>query len=91
MLAEAVAARAPGTKRLWFDAATMANPDITPQQQEKLAQRIRQIGADRILFGSDAAAGKNLRPRESWAAFRQLPLTEAEFKRIAGNVAPYMR
>ena len=34
---------------------------------------------------------KNLRPRESWAAFRQLPLSEAEFKRIAGNVAPYWK
>lgn len=91
VLADAVAARDPHTKRLWFDAATMANPEITPQQREKLAQRIRQIGAGRVLFGSDAAAGKNLRPRESWAAFRQLPLSEAEFKRIAENVAPYMR
>ncbi|WP_338770125.1 amidohydrolase family protein [Massilia sp. METH4] len=91
VLAEAVAAHDARTKRLWFDVATMANPEITPPQREKLARRIRQIGADRVLFGSDAAAGKNLRPRESWAAFRQLPLTEAEFKRIAGNVAPYMR
>ncbi|MBB3222874.1 amidohydrolase family protein [Pseudoduganella umbonata] len=91
VLAEAVAAHDPRTKRLWFDAATMANPDITPPQREKLAQRIRQIGADRVLFGSDAAAGKNLRPRESWAAFRQLPLSEAEFKRIAKNVAPYWK
>jgi predicted TIM-barrel fold metal-dependent hydrolase len=91
VLADAVAARDPRTKRLWFDVATMANPDITPPQREKLAQRIRQIGAERILFGSDAAAGKNLRPRESWAAFRQLPLTEAQFKRIAGNVAPYWK
>ena len=91
VLADAVAARDPRTKRLWFDVATMANPEITPAQQAKLAQRIRQIGTDRILFGSDAAAGKNLRPRESWAAFRQLPLTDAEFANIAGNLAPYMR
>jgi uncharacterized protein len=91
VLAEAVAAGDRRTKHLWFDVATMANPEITPQQQEKLAQRIRQIGAGRILFGSDAAAGKNLRPKESWAAFRQLPLSEAEFRKIAGNVAPYMK
>jgi predicted TIM-barrel fold metal-dependent hydrolase len=91
VLADALASHDARTKRLWFDAATLANPDITPGQREKLAQRIRQIGAERVLFGSDAAAGKNLRPRESWEAFRQLPLSEADFKRIAGNVAPYMR
>lgn len=91
VLAEAVDRNDRRTKKLWFDVATLANPEITPQQREALAKRIRQIGTDRILFGSDAAAGKNLRPRESWAAFRQLPLTDAEFARIAGNVAPYMR
>ncbi len=91
VLAAAVDAHDRRTKRLWFDVATMANPEITPAQQAKLAQRIRQIGTDRILFGSDAAAGKNLRPRDSWAAFRQLPLTDAEFAKIAGNLAPYMR
>jgi predicted TIM-barrel fold metal-dependent hydrolase len=91
VLAAAVDAHDRRTKRLWFDVATLANPDITAEQREKLAQRIRQIGVERILFGSDAAAGKNLRPRESWAAFRQLPLTDKEFARIAGNLAPYMR
>jgi len=30
-------------------------------------------------------------PREGWAAFRQLPLTEDEFRTIAGNLAPYLR
>ena len=40
--------------------------------------------------GSDAATGGNLPPRESWADFRKLPLTDAEFQTIASNVAPYM-
>jgi hypothetical protein len=53
-------------------------------------RRIRQVGVERILFGSDAAIEGN-RPRESWAAFRRLPLTEAEFDRIARNLAPYLR
>ena len=44
-----------------------------------------------MLYGSDAAAGDNLRPREGWAAFRGLPLTEDELARIAANVAPYLR
>jgi predicted TIM-barrel fold metal-dependent hydrolase len=89
VLADAVATRDARTKRLWFDIASVANPPITAGQQAKLVERLRRIGMDRILFGSDAAAGRNLRPRDSWAAFRQLPLTEAEFSRIARNVAPY--
>src|SRR5687768_14708173 len=44
-----------------------------------------------VLYGSDAAVGGNLRPREGWAAFRRLPLTDGEFERIARNVAPYLR
>lgn len=52
---------------------------------------IRQVGAKRILYGTDAATGSNLRPRESWEAFRQLKLSDKEFKTIAENVAPYFR
>jgi hypothetical protein len=37
------------------------------------------------------AQGGNLRPRASWAAFRQLPLNEAEFAQIANNVPQYFR
>jgi hypothetical protein len=44
-----------------------------------------------VLYGSDAATGDNLRPREGWAAFRRLPLTNEEFRTIATNVAPYLR
>lgn len=33
----------------------------------------------------------NPAPREAWAAFRQLPLSDAAFRTIASNVAPYMR
>ncbi len=55
-----------------------------------IARRIRELGVDRVLYGSDAAVPGN-RPREGWASFRTLPLSEAEFRAIAGNVAPYMR
>jgi predicted TIM-barrel fold metal-dependent hydrolase len=90
-LAEAVERRDPRTRRLWFDVATCVDLNISPANAALVAKRIRQIGVKRILFGSDAAVGTNLRPRESWAAFRRLPLTESEFKRIASNVAPYLR
>jgi predicted TIM-barrel fold metal-dependent hydrolase len=91
VLAEAVEQGDPRTRRLWFDVATVADLDISPANAALVARRIRQVGAERILYGSDAAVGDNLRPREGWAAFRRLPLTEAEFARIARNVAPYFR
>jgi hypothetical protein len=75
---------------LWFDVTTVAST-ATPDQRNLLATRIRQLGVERVLYGSDATAGNNLAPRESWAAFRQVPLTPAEFRTIAGNVPPYLR
>jgi predicted TIM-barrel fold metal-dependent hydrolase len=64
--------------------------NISASTAAVVVKRIRQVGVDRILYGSDAAAGGNLRPRESWAAFRRLPLTKNEFDAIAGNLAPYL-
>lgn len=91
VLAEAVDRRDPRARRLWFDVASCVDLNISTDNAALVAKRIRQIGVKRILYGSDAAVGDNLRPRESWAAFRRLPLTEAEFKQIARNVAPYLR
>jgi len=80
----------PRTKQMWFDVTTVASR-ATAEQRSLLATRIRQLGVGRVLYGSDATAGNNLAPRESWAAFRQLPLTDSEFRTIASNVPPYMR
>ncbi|MGH9752446.1 MAG: amidohydrolase family protein [Blastocatellia bacterium] len=91
VLAEAVAQRDPRTRQLWFDVTTVAVPNLSAADAALVARRIRQVGVDKILYGSDAASGANLKPREGWAAFRQLPLTEEEFTKIAGNVPPYLR
>jgi len=87
VLAAAVQRGDPRTKNLWFDVATAVDTSTTPAQAAVVAQRIRQVGVGRVLYGSDAIiAGK---PRQWWAAFRRIPLTEAEFARIAHNLAPY--
>lgn len=91
VLADAVARGDPRTRGLWFDVASSANAEITPADAARLVARIRRVGVDRILYGSDAAYGPNPPPREAWAAFRRLPLTESELARIAANVAPYLR
>ena len=87
---DAIARHDPRAKQLWFDVTTVAR-NATPEDAKLLATRIRQLGVDRVLYGSDAAAGGNLAPGESWAEFLKLPLTETEFRTIANNVAPYMR
>jgi uncharacterized protein len=91
VLADAVEQRDPRTNRLWFDVGTVVDADISPVLADMVVRRIRQVGVERILYGSDAAIGDNLRPREGWAAFRRLLLTEDEFSWIASQVAPYLR
>jgi predicted TIM-barrel fold metal-dependent hydrolase len=88
---EAIARHDPRVKNLWFDVTSVVSPDISPDKANLVAARIRQIGLRRVLYGSDAHGGGNLAPREGWAAFRMLPLTEKEFRTIAQNLAPYMR
>ena len=91
VLADAIAKKDPRTRRLWFDFASNAYPTNPPQTSELIVRLIRQIGVKRILYGTDAATGNNLPPREAWEAFRQLKLSTNEIKTIAGNKAPYFR
>lgn len=90
--AEAVAARRRATRNLYFDVTDTALVANTPELAQVVADRIRQIGLNRILYGSDAAFGNHPDPGGSWAAFRKgIPLSAAEFAKIAHNVAPYLQ
>jgi len=91
VFAEAAARRDPNTRQLYFDVASIATPDITPEHAREMVQRIRMVGVDKVLYGSDAVTPTNMHPREAWAAFKALPLTKEEIERVAGNVAPYLR
>jgi uncharacterized protein len=91
-LAEAVAKRDPRTRQLWFDVTGIGSvPQMTVEELTMFAARIRQLGVERVVFGSDAPSGGNPPPREAWAAFRKLSLSDQEFRTIASNIAPYMR
>lgn len=86
--ANAITAKDPRTKNLYFDIATVADSQ-TDETLKKFAQRIRQVGLHRVLYGTDMAPPT---ARQSWANFRAtVPLSEEEIKAIAGNVAPYLR
>lgn len=91
VLAQAAGRKDPRTRNLWFDVASVADANIAPVDAARLVQRLREAGLERVVYGTDSAAGDNLRPRESWAAIRKLPLTAQELDRIASNVAPYLR
>ena len=93
-LAVFVEAVARGDKRManvYFDISGVTGLGKWADKVTLVATRIRQLGVGRILYGSDGAAAPNLRPREASLAFRRLPLSEAEFRTIETNVAPYMR
>ena len=92
VFAERIAAHDIRTKNLWFDVATVISPETSAKNVALVTSRIRQLGVERILYGSDTPDKDHLAPREGWAAFRdKLPLTVQELRTIANNVPPYAR
>jgi predicted TIM-barrel fold metal-dependent hydrolase len=90
--ADAVAAGDPPTRNLYFDIAEVALAiSNTPAAAPKVVSRMRQIGLERILYGSDGPVAESATPLESWKRTLTLPLTQDEFRTIANNVAPYLR
>ena len=91
VFAAAMARHDPRTRNLWLDVASIVDRGIKPELAKLVVDTIRQVGTDKVLYGTDSAQGGNQSPRASWEAFRRLPLTEAEFAQIARNVPPYWR
>lgn len=91
--ADAIAAGDPRTRNLYFDLAeAVPGAQGSDAALREIAQRIRQIGLDRVLYGSDATTAGGARIAQRWAQLRhRLPLTDAELQDIADNVAPYLR
>ncbi len=87
-LAEAFAAGDPRLRNVYVDLAGLA-----PQSEETwtlMATRLRQVGLERVLFGSDMHPNPPL--LTAWATLRrELPLTDEEIAAVADNVAPYLR
>jgi predicted TIM-barrel fold metal-dependent hydrolase len=90
--ANAAAHGDPRMKNVYTDVAGMVTHNTRPEILELVAKRLRQFGLRRVLFGSDRSPGfGNESPKDAWESFRRLPLTEEEFRVIAGNAAPYAR
>jgi predicted TIM-barrel fold metal-dependent hydrolase len=70
---------------LYFDVATNVTAATTAEEAALIARRIREVGANRVLYGSDLSPpGGSV--AQGWEIFRsKLPLSEAEIRTIARN------
>jgi uncharacterized protein len=79
-----------GARNVWFDTSAIATTYANSPVKAELVWTMRQIGMDRILFGSDWPVDS---PAAALTAARQLGLTAAEQKlvfhdNIAGLIDP---
>jgi len=81
----------PRLRNMYFDVATVVTDETSPEDAARVAQRVRQLGTRRVLYGSDLSPpGGSI--RAGWAIFRdRVPLTDREMRVIAGNLARFAR
>jgi predicted TIM-barrel fold metal-dependent hydrolase len=81
----------PRLRNMYFDVATIVATETTPEEAALVAKRVRQVGASRVLYGSDLSPpGGSI--RAGWEIFHdRVPLSEAEFRMIAGNLTRFVR
>ncbi|HYI10176.1 MAG TPA: amidohydrolase family protein [Thermoanaerobaculia bacterium] len=81
----------PRMANLYFDVSSNVTDEITPADAALVAQRIRQVGPTRILYGSDLnAPGGSI--GKGWEIFRtKVPLTPEELQQIVNNRPPLAR
>jgi predicted TIM-barrel fold metal-dependent hydrolase len=92
VFADAITAKDARMKHVYFDLTTVVDEGLPEAKVQLLARRLRQVGLERILFGADTPLPTRPSPLVAWATFRRrIPLTDAELRTIANNVAPYLR
>jgi len=91
VFADAVVKQDSRVRNVWFDASAVVRPGMTGAELERIALRIREVGVARVLYGSDAPVSAAMYPKVGWEGFQRLPLTPAELRTIARNIAPYMK
>jgi predicted TIM-barrel fold metal-dependent hydrolase len=88
---DAIAKHDPRMAHVYFDISGVAGVGRWKDKKNEIAGRIRQVGVERILWGSDGYFGGGMTPEQALRAFEELPLSRREFQTIYGNLTPYMR
>jgi predicted TIM-barrel fold metal-dependent hydrolase len=88
---DAIAKHDPRMAYVYFDISGVAGLGRWENKKNEIAGRIRQVGVERILWGSDGYFGGGMTPEQALRAFEELPLSRREFQTIYGNLTPYMR
>ena len=78
MFTAAIARKDPRVRNLYFDLALVIDAAMDPVRKATVAQRIRAIGVDRILYGTDGGDPTDPLPKTQVQALHSLPLTPAE-------------
>jgi predicted TIM-barrel fold metal-dependent hydrolase len=91
VLADAAERNDPRMANVYVDVSANVTDEITPIDAALVAQRVRQVGPGRVLYGSDLSPpGGSI--RRGWEIFRsRVPLTDAELRQIASNRARFTR
>ena len=77
----------PAVRHVLFDLAYVVRPSTTLEEASGLAAQMRAIGLDRFVLGSDFDSET---PLATDGLLRtKLPLTNAEWRRVASNCAPW--
>lgn len=78
-------------RNIYVDVSANVTDEMTPEQGAQLAQRLRQVGLKRILYGSDLnAPGGSV--RAGWEIFRNRSgLTPAEVRLVFNNRTRFAR
>ena len=88
---EAAERKDPHVRNVYFDVATNVTAESSPANAALVARRIRQVGPQRVLYGSDLLPpGGSI--RSGWEIFRtRVPLTAEELRTIALNELPFTK
>jgi predicted TIM-barrel fold metal-dependent hydrolase len=77
---------------LWFELAQASMMVRRHRERGQLAERMRQIGFGRLLYGSDGPQWSGVPPAQHWDEFKTcMPLTRAELDSLSSNTAPFLR
>lgn len=81
----------PRMNNLYVDVSANVTDEITPAEAALVAQRIRQLGPRRVLYGSDLSApGGTI--RRGWEIFRtKVPLEAVDLQQIVNNQTRFVR